>query len=286
MQVFTVTKDLNLLDRFMFVDNVQKFLGATQLVFIVPSNLVGDFERAYEARKFCTIVDEKSVLGEPLHDIEKWNVSGFPARAGWYYQQFLKMAIATTKLAQPKYVVWDSDTIPYRHMIFFDADKLLFTKSSEFHKAYFVTNGALIGVNRIREKPRFSAVSQHMPVDRELMLGLLRQIGRDDQGDWVGAIRRAVSDGRKGGSLFSEYEIFADWVRVTYPDRFVLRKLPWSRKGNLFNRIQLAMAEESMHFIAFEYWHDRRRLSYRRAAKLWVEVFLALMRQRLGPAIN
>lgn len=282
MQVFTVTKDSALLTQFEFSDNAHKFLHATQLIFIVPSNLVKDFERAYEARTFCTIIDEKSLLTEALPEIEKWNVSGFPERAGWYYQQLLKMAIATSKIAQSKYVVWDSDTIPYRNMTFFEGDKLIFTRGREFNKPYFLTNDALIGIDRSRENLRFSAISQHMPVDRELMLALLRRIGQDDQGDWVAAIRRSVSDGRMGLSLFSEYEIFADWVRVNYPDRFALRKLAWSRRGNLFSHRQLAVAKEGMHFIAFEVWDFGRRVSYWRAAKLWCEVLSALLQQRLG----
>ena len=93
LQIFTVTKDPELVRKFEFADNVHRFLKATELVFIVPKDLTRDFLIAYGSRDFCKIVEEGEILKQSLSDIEKWDVWGFPAGAGWYFQQFLKLAI-------------------------------------------------------------------------------------------------------------------------------------------------------------------------------------------------
>jgi hypothetical protein len=267
LQIFTVTKDPELARKFEFADNVYRFLKATELVFIVPKNLTRDFLIAYGSRDFCKIVEEGEILKQSLSDIEKWEVWGFPARAGWYFQQFLKLAIAQTSIAQERYVIWDADTIPYRHMSFFDDKmRMLFTTGPEFHEPYFRTNNMLIGVNRCLHNLQFSAISQHMPVYRDVMLDLLDRIGQRKNGDWVSAIRAVISDGRPDLSLFSEYEIFADWVRVTRPNQFALRRLPWNRNGNRCTPFQLTIAKQVMYFIAYESgqnatlsWRELRR---------------------------
>ena len=231
MQVFTVTKNRDLLTHFELADNIRRFLHATQLIFIVPRALVSEFTGAYASRPFCRIMDESEILGLSLKEIEAWNVFGFPDRAGWYLQQFLKIAVAEHSIAESRYLIWDADTVPYRHLRFFDDQRrLLLTEGPEFHEPYFETNDALIGVDRRRDGVRFSAISQHMPVDRDLMLRLLRRMSCRNGVDWVSAVKAAISDGRESRSLFSEYELFADWVRSEYPDRICLRRLSWSSK--------------------------------------------------------
>ena len=120
-------------------------------------------------------MNEVEVVGDRLCDIENWNVSGFPERAGWYYQQFVKLAFARSALAQHRFLVWDADTIPMHEMSVFDGDKLVFTQGDEFHIPYFETNRTLIGVDRAKTE-RYSAISQHMPVDRAIMLELLNYL--------------------------------------------------------------------------------------------------------------
>ena len=277
MQVFTVTKNPDLLTHFELADNVRRYLQATQLVFIVPRALVDAFARAYASRRFCRIIDEGEILGLSLKDIETWNVFAFPERAGWYLQQFLKIAVAEHPIAEPRYLIWDADTVPYRRLRFFDdQERLVFTEGPEFHEPYFATNDALIGVDRRRDGLRFSAISQHMPVYRDLMVSLLGRIGRLNGADWLSVVKAAISDGRESRSLFSEYELFADWVRSECPDRFCLRRMSWSRNGNLFTPIQLMAAKRTLSFIAFETWHKRPMFLVQPKKPLWDEILAPL----------
>jgi uncharacterized protein DUF6492 len=139
-----------------------------------------------------------------------------------------KLAFAQSEIAQERFVVWDADTISNRKMSVFDGDKLIFTQGHEYHLPYFETNKRLIDTDRT-SAAKFSAVAQHMPVDRALMREMLHSMGKKSvDGSWVTAIKSAIEN-RDGGSLFSEYELFADWVRVRHPNRYKLRAVPWVR---------------------------------------------------------
>jgi len=258
MQIFVVTKKLDFIQSGKLIDALRVHLEADEITLVVPAELVQIAKCTMGSDNLVRVVNEVEIAGFPLSDITKWKVDYFPRRAGWYYQQILKLAICESNLAREKYVIWDADTIPYRRLSTFDGDKLIFTCGYEFHLPYFETNERLIGINRTHG-PRFSAVSQHMPVDRAIMQEMLQFMGqKSSDGSWVSAIRAALL-GRKGGSLFSEYELFADWVRTKYPSRFILRRVPWLREGALLYKPELTMAKRLAWFIAFEDWHRRYR---------------------------
>jgi hypothetical protein len=56
--------------------------------------------------------------------------------------------------------------------------------------------------------------------------------------------------------LFSEYELFADWVRVHHPSRFVIRAVPWFRAGAMLSKPEIAVFTKLTRFLSFEEWHQ------------------------------
>jgi hypothetical protein len=253
MQFVVVTKRLEFIQNGRLIHALEKYLGASDIVLILPSRLCRTVKMfdGWRGR----IVDETDVAGIALSEVAEWNVDGFPARAGWYYQQLIKLAFAQTEIAQKRFVIWDADTIPSRKLAVFDKDKLVFTQGHEYHLPYFETNTRLIDINRTNV-PRFSAVAQHMPVDRTLMREMLEFIGKkSSDGSWITAIRNAIEN-RSGGSLFSEYELFADWVRVHHPSRFVIRAVPWFRGGTMLSKSEIAVFAKLTRFLSFEEWHQ------------------------------
>lgn len=57
------------------------------------------------------IIHEEDLLNGWTKDrISKFPVVGFPARTGWYIQQFLKMGFSQ-KTKDADYLIWDADTI-------------------------------------------------------------------------------------------------------------------------------------------------------------------------------
>jgi hypothetical protein len=268
LQVFIITKEPQFVQSDELIEAVHRCLGADELWFVVPTTLVGNAKAMTARYPFVHVADEGDILTQPLAEIASWPIDGFPERAGWYYQQLVKLALAQSPIARPRYLIWDADTLPCRPLEMFDGDTLVFTRGYEFHRPYFDTNRRLIGVDR-SIGPRFSVISQHMPVDKALMLGMLEFIAKaSPDGTWVGAIRQALA-GREGGSLLSEYELFADWLRVKHPERMVLRRGPWLRNGALLSEGEMAMAKKVAWFIAVEEWDRWRADQKYEHYKLW-----------------
>jgi hypothetical protein len=157
MQILIVTKRLDFIRNGQLIEALKRYLDASVIVLVVPSDLHQTVTRLAAGCQNVHVINETEILPPSLSDIANWSVDNFPARAGWYYQQFLKLGFARTPIAQERFIIWDADTIPMRKMSVFDGDKLIFTRGYEFHTPYFETNQLLIGVNRTNYE-NFSAV--------------------------------------------------------------------------------------------------------------------------------
>ena len=68
-------------------------------------------------------------------------------RLGWYYQQILKLTFVLkfTKDKRAPIIIWDADTIILKKILFFEKkNSICHGTTSEFHKAYYLTNRALL----------------------------------------------------------------------------------------------------------------------------------------------
>jgi len=273
MQILVVTKNLDFIKNGQLTKALQRYLNASDIVLVVPLDLYQTANKLAAGCSILRVFNEVEILGFPLSGITNWSVDNFPTRAGWYYQQFIKLGFARTSIAQERFLIWDADTIPTRKMSVFDGDKLIFTRGHEFHTPYFETNKMLIGVNRANDE-KFSAISQHVPVERALMLELLQMLDASSaDASWVTAIRKAIEH-RQGMGLFSEYELFADYVRSRYPNRFVLRSLPWLRQGAMLSKIEIAIIKQFTWFISFEEWHKSDRKHPLNHLRCWKRFYL------------
>jgi hypothetical protein len=256
-----------------FVCNIQRFLEPSE-IHVIAGGDIGMFSSILSGLRNIYIHSEREFAPHlDLKEISGWPVSGFPQRAGWYYQQFLKMAVSESSTASERFVIWDADTIPYRHMTFFDGDAHCFTvHKKEFHHPYFHTNARLIGIDRRRDGPAFSAISQHMPVSRFLMKALLSALESQSGTTWADAIRSAISDG-EGHSLFSEYELYFDYVTSITTAPYVLVERPWYRFGNSCWPDQRLFLRYRSSFTSFEAWDKRKPFSVRNWLERWSELF-------------
>lgn len=105
-------------------------------------------------------------------------------RAGWYFQQFLKMGFALSPHAGEYYLIWDADTIPTSPIRFFDSDgRMLVARKTEYHKPYFETMQRLIGMSK---SVNFSFIAEHMIIKTEYMADLINNISRNRGGEKSG----------------------------------------------------------------------------------------------------
>ena len=222
--------------------------------------------------EFCTRygvvpVDENEIAGNRAA-LEKAARNHFTCkyRFGWYYQQFLKMGFAESRYADEFYVIWDADTFPLNPVRFFDeGGKLLFTRKSEYHKAYFKTLGRLFGY---RKNVPYSFIAEHMPVDVQIMREIIGKISSSAiPGDsWMEKIINATP--ADDPNAFSEFETYGTWCSHNYPGRYGVRELRTFREGGMyFSRLvrssTLMRLSEDYDTISIEAWSRPQCFSVR-----------------------
>ncbi|RKE49215.1 DUF6492 family protein [Sphingobacterium detergens] len=186
-------------------------------------------------------------------------------RAGWYFQQFLKLEIS--KIIQSDYyLIWDADTIPLKPIDFFNKeDKVLIHKSEENHQPYFETLEHILG---LKKTVNYSFISEHFMVQTKLMQNMLLEISKKagDQA-WPYYILENIATKDLALSGFSEYETYGNFLNSTYPDDFRLRNSPsellnTTRNGSMIlgtlpNTKDLDFLEVlGLHYATFEIWQD------------------------------
>ena len=188
-------------------------------------------------------------------------------RAGWYFQQFLKMAYAYI-CEDDWYLLWDIDTIPLKRINFFNKNgKVIFDMKSEFHKPYFYTIKKLIGIDKTINK---SFIAEHMLINKKIMIDLFEKIEANKKitGDvFFEKILFAIPINDLAKSGFSEYETYGNFFAKNYPDFCVYRELRTLREakkllGNTKNKKLLKWASKSYDILSFEKYHKTNFLFY------------------------
>lgn len=178
-------------------------------------------------------------------------------RAGWYFQQFLKLAYARI-CEGPAYISWDADTIPLRPIPYQNAaGQYLFTLKEEHHAPYFDTIRALFGLEK--QCPE-SFIAENMIFDAALVRGMLAEIEANEAlegGPFWERILNAIDKEQLAGSAFSEFETFGSYVTARHPGRYATRRLATLRSGkNILGETPspelLAWAGESYDTVSIE----------------------------------
>ncbi|WP_394953823.1 hypothetical protein [uncultured Helicobacter sp.] len=203
-------------------------------------------------------------------------------RAGWYLQQFLKMAYASYKLngggrhiqnlhTATHYLIWDCDTILLKDVAFFDAhDNVLLEKQSEYHKPYFTTLERLqIPISEreiVHRAVDFSFIAEHMMIDSHLMQELITLIESTHHKPFWQAILDCVCDEDLGGSGFSEFETYGNFIACKYPHTLatITRKRDRSARqilGDTPTKEQLSWYSKYYDVCSIESWDTPTRLA-------------------------
>ena len=182
-----------------------------------------------------------------------------PERAGWYFQQFLKMAVCDLPEISEHYLIWDSDTIMLQPIQFFSPEGTVFIKSKlEIHDPYFETYR-----NLLKRGPQvdFSFIAEHFMVKKEFMKELITAIGEQPPSDqlWVWKIMNAIDQAHLSHAGFSEYETYGNFVSSHYPESITCRPLPSWRFGSTDfglspNKYDLFSLSRRYSYVSFETW--------------------------------
>lgn len=218
---------------------LRRYLAPRRTVFVAPEACIARLERERIPREGdLALVEDEILEGLTLSLVrDLLQARGAdPRRAGWYFKQLVIFAYATRAEAADRYLVWDADTLPLREMSFFDeSGRVAFDVAADLHAPYFETLKNMLGIER---QVDYSFISDHMMLEKEIVLALLDRImgGQAPAGD--GLARRAMSsvseEGLGGGCGFSEYETYGNFTALHSPERFIARKSSRTRMGSSF----------------------------------------------------
>jgi uncharacterized protein DUF6492 len=236
--------------------HIVKYIRASRYEVIIPDREIDMFTTL--SPKSFAVVGESTYVKDRNLD---WLRSFFPEkrlnRAGWYLQQFVKIAAAKSRPNDDTVLIWDGDTVPLRPLEFIDrSGKLIYYTGSEHHLPYFAMIRHLLGLEKIVS---FSFIAQCFIVKSQWADDFCNEIERHHNKHWIDAIVGKIDFDTE--SSFSEYESLGTYLSHRHPDEFLVSRHSWEREGNsLIGGIQkltdrsAAALGARYDFISFEKW--------------------------------
>lgn len=205
-------------------------------------------------------------------------ITGSEKRAGWYFQQFLKMAYSQI-CNDTEYLIWDADTIPLNSISFKEGDKLKFTMESRYGKDYFITLKKLLGYSKATNE---SFIAEHMIINTYIMCHLIAEI--EDQNlrgkTFYEKILYSVQKESVPKSGFSEFETYGTFVLKNYPEKYVLSNVRSLRNGKMYlgenpGENLMQWVARNYDTVSFEIWDKTLPLiptilSNKNIQKFWI----------------
>ncbi len=254
--ILATSKNLHTLE--IMLPYCKKNLPAKHIYIISNQDLKNRIDRLTEAE----FVDEETVLDglnvtRILDIIEER--CGQRKRAGWYLQQFLKMAWSY-RCNDSSYVVIDADTFPLNAIDYIDDEgRYLLTQKIEYNKPYFDTLENLFDGD-VKKTGDFSFVAENMIFDTEIMKEMIARIELNTRlkgGRFYEKIMYAINSEDVLKSGFSEFETYGNYLMTYHPEKARLRKLRTNREaayilGNAPTSEQLEWAKHDYDIISIE----------------------------------
>ncbi len=233
-----------------------RYIDAENFFVIVPSDGV-DIFRALSPARF-TVIDEDSLLaGLNIAYVAARMPEAMRVRAGWYFQQLIKLLALVSVPADPDDVLllWDADTMPMHRLSFqTESGQLLYCTSDEHHQPYFDAIQRLLGTEKM---VAFSFVAQSFPIFRRWAEEFIALVERRSGQRWIDAILEATDLSLP--SAFSEFETLGAFVAENYPQHAAVNSAPWARDGYLRGLTpEMVSNSETLGrefaYVAFESW--------------------------------
>lgn len=253
------SKDISFLPR--VVHYIRLNLHEADKIYIITSGKNIRNAKVLKTLKSCVILDEDELVeGLSFAVVRDLLLKLAPnVSVGWFFQQFLKIAFGTTPYATKYYLSWDADTLPLKHIPFFEGEHPLFSRKYEYNQNYFTTINKLLGLNKLAD---FSFIAEHMLFNPDIIKNLIIEIEKSDiQGvRWYEKIINA-GDYSINLQTFSEFETYGTFVLQNYPDLYKTRQLNTFRCGGFIQGRNITDGKlKTISFdcdtISFEYGHD------------------------------
>lgn len=236
-------------------------LGARNIYLIANKTLEKDILNLWQGEML--FLDEESIMsGLSIASIRNilQKKCDDDHRAGWFYQQFLKMAYSAV-CKDKYYLVWDADTVPLHAINYFVDEKTpCFIVKREYYKEYFDTIGRLFQQKVGRLNPQISYIAENMMIHRDYMQEILAEIMSNESlsgNTFYEKILDAISPEVVSYTGFSEFETYGNYMDTLHPGVYAHRRLRTQRLGSFLfgtdpDREQLEWASKDYDIISFE----------------------------------
>lgn len=164
-------------------------------------------------------------VNENKFPFSKKDISNYvhPERAGWYFQQFLKMYFfkIMKKKVLNNLLIIDADTMFIKKTMFFEDGKPCYNTDKGYHQPYYAIIEKIFGFGKQSEK--ISGITHHMLFQRRYIEEILKVGSKNGKIEfWKNILRNINKDTLSG---FSEYDLYLNYMLRNYPERIKVRKL-------------------------------------------------------------
>jgi hypothetical protein len=172
-------------------------------------------------------VDGCVTINEDIYPFSKKDIEhylGKESRQNWYIQQLLKLySVFIIPGILDRFLVIDSDIFFMKPTTFIDNNEVYFYNTTdEYHIPYFEHMKRLLPrLNRVYEQ--HSGISHHMIFDKKYIKSLFDEVEEYHKVPFWIAFLKCITEYNTSGA--SEYEIYFNYMLLTYPEKIRIRNL-------------------------------------------------------------
>jgi len=182
-----------------------------------------------------------------LEDIVSNNALIPMHRAGWYYQQLIKLYSFLIPNITNTFLILDSDIIFLKPVDFLEQGLPLYSYSDEYTPDYFECMKKL---NSFFERSvNVSGICHHMMFETSILNEIFTLIGNKETA-WKNIIKN-VENWHHG---FSEYELYFHYIHKAYPKKYKIRKLTYEDVTN----IETPIMNSNLNYIVCHEWQRKQ----------------------------
>lgn len=155
-------------------------------------------------------------------------------RAGWYLQQFIKLALCNY-VETDYYTVIDCDTLPLNTIKFFEkkTELPIFSTSKEFHQPYFDTMQKIFK-GKVKKNIQRSFINEFMIFKTIIVRKMIKEIAYNNdckENEFFLGILDNIDFKVLNNSGFSEFETYGSYVNTYFKDSYIFKDIKSLREG-------------------------------------------------------
>lgn len=209
------------------VEGLRQYTLGCRRIYIVTNQA----HKVIDKWPTTTVVDEKDI--EPC-SLDYVRQLGFQHRAGWYYQQLLKLNLDKLPGCLPQVLVIDADTVLCQHTTFWDDYGRALFSHFPVPEPYYQQHILRLCPQWAPLKNTMStAVVHHMPFDVPALQQMKQIISEQHKQPFHVAFLNQVLPAERLHSGCSEYELYFQYRCYTAPDQVVVRQLRHLNTSNV-----------------------------------------------------